>query len=72
MVEPPLGKCLEGELGIFFRKSKKVGPVRFNLSKNGLGASFGVKGARVGKQAGRKGLYARGGAKGVYFRKKLR
>jgi hypothetical protein len=58
-------------VGIFFRKSKKVGPVRFNFSKHGLGASFGVKGARIGKQAGRKGAYARVGRKGIYARKKL-
>lgn len=31
-----------------FRKTKKLGPFRFTLSKKGIGASFGVKGARVG------------------------
>ncbi len=58
-------------MGLFFRKSKKAGPIRFNLSKSGIGASAGVKGLRVGKQAGRKGVYARGSKKGVGFRKKL-
>jgi hypothetical protein len=62
---------MECSMGIFFRKSKKIGPMRLNFSKSGLGASIGVKGARIGKQAGRKGLYARGGRKGVYARKKL-
>jgi hypothetical protein len=31
-----------------FRKSSGSGPLRLNLSKRGLGASVGVKGARVG------------------------
>lgn len=31
-----------------FRKSKKFGGLRINLSKSGLGASFGVPGTRVG------------------------
>lgn len=34
-----------------FRKSKKVGPFRFTLSKSGLGMSVGVKGFRVTKSA---------------------
>ncbi len=59
-------------MGIFFRKSKSFGPLRLNFSKKGLGASLGVKGLRIGKQAGRTGLYARGGKSGVYFRKKLK
>jgi hypothetical protein len=39
------------------------------MSRHGLGASFGVKGLRVGKQAGRQGLYVRGGLNGLYGRK---
>lgn len=38
-------------MGFRFRKSKKLGPVRLNLSKSGLGASVGVKGFRVTKTA---------------------
>jgi len=35
-------------MGWSFRRSKKVGPFRFTLSKKGVGVSVGVKGARVG------------------------
>ncbi|MBX3276262.1 MAG: DUF4236 domain-containing protein [Sandaracinaceae bacterium] len=35
-------------MGFRFRKSFKVGGVRINLSKSGVGASVGVKGLRVG------------------------
>jgi hypothetical protein len=34
-----------------FRKSIKIGPLRLNLSKSGLGASIGVRGFRVGQDA---------------------
>lgn len=43
-------------MGIRFRKSIKMGPVRLNLSKSGVGASIGVKGARVG--IGPRGLHS--------------
>lgn len=35
-------------MGFYIRKSFKLGPIRFNLSKSGVGVSAGVKGARVG------------------------
>lgn len=35
-------------MGFRFRKSVKIGPVRLNVSKSGLGVSAGVKGARIG------------------------
>lgn len=35
-------------MGFGLRKSFKVGGVRFNLSKSGVGASIGVKGFRTG------------------------
>jgi tetratricopeptide (TPR) repeat protein len=35
-------------MGFSFRKSVRFGPVRFNLSKSGIGTSIGVKGLRVG------------------------
>jgi len=57
------------EVGVAFyiRKSVSFGPIRFNLSKSGVGASVGVTGFRVGVRpngksylhAGRYGLYAR-------------
>ena len=34
-------------MGFFFRKAVGYGPVRFNFSKSGVGASIGVKGFRV-------------------------
>jgi hypothetical protein len=59
------------EVGVYFRKSKSLGPLRLNLSRRGIGASFGVRGLRIGKQAGREGLYVRGGRDGLYGRKYL-
>ena len=57
-------------MSLFFRKSLRLGPLRFNLSKSGVGASVGVKGARVGVDAKGKG-YVAGGRGGVYFRETL-
>jgi hypothetical protein len=34
-------------MGFSFRRSSSFGPLRFNFSKSGVGASIGVKGARV-------------------------
>jgi hypothetical protein len=56
-------------MGIFFRKSFRVGPLRFNLSKSGVGVSTGIKGARVG--IGARGPYVSGGKDGIYFRENL-
>ena len=39
-------------MGLNFRKSIKVGPVRANLSKSGIGYSIGGKGFRVTKRSG--------------------
>lgn len=36
------------EMGFRIRKSIKIGPLRVNLSKSGIGGSVGVKGFRVG------------------------
>jgi hypothetical protein len=56
-------------MAFFFRKSVRLGPLRFNLSKRGVGASVGVKGARVGIDAdGRE--YVAGGRYGLYFRER--
>lgn len=39
-------------MGLRYRKSKSVGPVRVTASKSGIGVSAGVKGFRVTKKAG--------------------
>jgi len=57
-------------MGWFLRKSFRVGPLRLNLSKRGIGASVGVKGARLGVDATGK-PYAAGGRHGIYFRESL-
>jgi hypothetical protein len=56
-------------MGFYIRKSVKVGPLRFNLSKTGLGVSTGVKGFRVG--TGPRGNYVQMGFGGVYFRQTI-
>ncbi|MGD9970365.1 MAG: DUF4236 domain-containing protein [Sulfuricurvum sp.] len=35
-------------MGFYIRKSITVGPIRFNLSKSGIGVSAGIKGLRFG------------------------
>lgn len=39
-------------MGFRFRKSKKIGGLRINFSKKGIGASVGTKGARYTLKAG--------------------
>lgn len=56
-------------MGLYLRKSFRAGPIRFNLSKSGLGVSGGIKGARVG--VGPKGSYVHAGRNGLYYRKQL-
>jgi hypothetical protein len=55
----------------FIRKSVRLGPLRLNLSKRGLGASVGVKGLRAGVDASGK-PYVAGGRGGLYFRERIR
>ena len=38
-------------MGLRFRKSINIGPLRINLSKSGVGFSFGFKGFRVSRSA---------------------
>lgn len=38
-------------MGLRFRKSINIGPLRINLSKSGVGFSVGTKGFRVGRSA---------------------
>ncbi|MCS5596723.1 MAG: DUF4236 domain-containing protein [Alphaproteobacteria bacterium] len=56
-------------MGFYLRKSIKAGPLRFNLSKSGVGVSAGVKGFRVG--SGPRGNYVHMGRGGLYYRKTL-
>lgn len=56
-------------MGIYLRKSIRVGPFRFNLSQSGVGVSAGIKGFRLG--TGPHGNYVHMGAGGLYYRKTL-
>lgn len=53
-------------MAIYLRKSIRVGPLRFNLSKSGVGVSAGIKGFRVG--TGPRGNYVHMGRGGIYYR----
>jgi hypothetical protein len=57
-------------MGWFLRKSIRLGPLRLNLSKRGLGASVGVKGLRARVDASGK-PYVAGGRGGIYFRERI-
>jgi len=56
-------------MGWYLKKGFNFGPLRLNLSKSGLGYSFGVRGARIG--TGPRGTYVHLGRGGVYYRKSL-
>jgi hypothetical protein len=56
-------------VGFYFRKSVKVGPLRFNLSGAGIGVSAGIPGFRVG--TGPRGNYVHMGRGGLYYRAAL-
>ena len=53
-------------MGFYLRKSISVGPLRFNLSKSGVGVSAGFNGLRVG--VGPRGNYVHAGRGGLYYR----
>lgn len=53
-------------MGFYIRKSIRVGPLRFNLSKSGIGVSAGIPGFRVGM--GPRGNYIHAGRGGFYYR----
>src|SRR5437868_3375589 len=57
-------------MGWYLRKSFGFGPLRLNLSKSGLGASVGVRGARIG--IGPRGNYVRLGRGGLYYQRYFR
>src|SRR5437762_1990812 len=54
-------------MGLYLRKSVRVGPLRFNLSGSGIGVSCGIPGFRVG--TGPRGNYIHAGRGGIYYRK---
>jgi len=53
----------------YLRKSVRVGPIRFNLSKSGIGVSTGIPGLRIG--SGPRGTYVHMGRGGLYYRQTL-
>ena len=53
-------------MGLYLRKSVRVGPFRFNLSKSGIGVSAGITGLRIG--TGPRGNYVHMGRHGLYYR----
>lgn len=54
----------------YLRRSVRVGPVRFNFSKSGIGTSVGTRGLRYGvRPDGRSYIHA--GRYGIYFREEL-
>ena len=58
-------------MGWYLKKAFKIGPfLRLNLSKSGVGFSFGVKGARIGR--GPRGTYVAAGREGIYYRQSLK
>lgn len=57
-------------MGWYIRKSINIGPLRFNLSKSGIGTSVGTKGFRIGKKPNGK-QFVHAGRSGLYFRKDL-
>jgi hypothetical protein len=56
-------------VGWSFRRSIKLGPLRLNLSRSGVGVSAGVKGFRV--STGARGTYVNAGRGGVSYRQKI-
>ncbi|RZM18701.1 MAG: DUF4236 domain-containing protein [Pedobacter sp.] len=56
-------------MGLQFRRSVKLGPVRMNFSNSGISYSTGVRGARI--STGPKGTYVTIGANGIYYRQKI-
>lgn len=55
----------------YLRKAVSVGPIRFNLSKSGVGASAGVTGFRIGMRPDGSS-YVHAGRHGLYMREELR
>ena len=64
-----LAKDSEDLMGFYIRKRVRVGPLRFNLSKSGVGVSAGFRGFRIG--SGPRGNYVHMGQHGLYYRATL-
>ena len=56
-------------MGFYFRKSINFGGFRVNLSKSGIGYSYGVKGFRISTDP--RGTYATIGNSGFYYRERI-
>ena len=56
-------------MGLYFRRSVRVGPFRLNFSTSGIGISTGIRGFRVG--TGPRGAYVHMGVNGIYYRQSL-
>ncbi len=56
-------------MGLYFRKSIKLGPIRLNFSKSGVSYSVGPKGAKI--NFSQRGTYVNFGSHGLYYRKKI-
>ena len=56
-------------MGFYLRKSVRVGLLKFNFSKSGVGVSTGIKGLRVG--FGPRGNYVHASAAGFQYRTTL-
>ena len=57
-------------MSFYLKKSLRFGPLRFNLSKSGIGVSAGEKGFRVG--TGPRGNCIHAGRGGIYYQRRLR
>ncbi len=56
-------------MGFYIRKSVKFGPIRFNISKSGIGISSGIPGARI--STGPRGTYINMGKNEFITERKL-
>ena len=56
-------------MAFYLKKSLQFGPLRFNLSKSGVGISAGIRGFRIG--TGPRGNYIHAGRGGIYYRQTL-
>lgn len=65
-------RCIGGgarDMGLYLRKSFRLGPLRVNLSRAGLGLSVGATGARFGMDATGH-PYVHAGRGGLYYRRR--
>jgi hypothetical protein len=57
-------------MGMYLRKTKKIGILNINMSKSGIGWSVGPRGMRIGH--GPRGTYVRGGRGPIRYQKTLK